>query len=390
MKTDFPQHTPTSGPIERRRGDTFSSPKFDYTPPRPKPAQTLVSIVLPVFNELDVLQTLIGRVRQAVAACGAKAEIIFVDDGSTDGSAGALDQIASRCGEVRVIHFSRNFGHQAAVQAGLRHARGDAVVLMDSDLQDKPEAIGRLLDAWRAGYDVVYAVREKRKEQALKRLAFAAFHKLLSSVSTTPIPADAGNFGLIDARVVREIVSLSERDRYLPGLRAWVGFRQTGVVVERSARYDNRPRVSLRGLWRLAKTAIFSFSTLPLTVFHLVGYGAMSLFLALAGYALYCRLFTSLAIPGWTSYILSASFFGALNALGIGMLGEYVLRIYDQVRARPLYLIDRTVNFQSAEPERNGAEESQQVLDQAGELLDLVEEAMTIKNTSTEPSPVEV
>jgi polyisoprenyl-phosphate glycosyltransferase len=314
-------------------------------PTRPSRLETLVSVVLPVYNEVEVLPTLLGRVRQALAALAVRSEIIFVDDGSIDGSGPLLDQLAGRCLEVRVIHFSRNFGHQAAVQAGLCHAEGNAVVLMDSDLQDSPEAISRLLDAWCEGYDVVYALRAKRKERAWKRLLFAAFHRTLAAVATTPIPPDAGNFSLIDARVVREIVALSERDRYLPGLRSWVGFRQTGVVVERLARYDDRPRVSLRGLWRLAKTAVFSFSSLPLTVFYLIGYSALTIFLGLAGYSLYCRLFTNLAIPGWTSYILSASFFGALNALGISMLGEYVLRIYDQVRARPLYLIDRTVNI---------------------------------------------
>ncbi len=317
---------------------------------RPTRTETLVSVVLPVFNEVRVLRTLLGRVRQTLRALGMRSEIIFVDDGSTDGSGRVLDQMAARSEQVRVVHFSRNFGHQAAVQAGLRFARGHAVVLMDSDLQDAPEAMGRLLDAWREGYDVVYATREKRKEQWWKRMLFGGFHRLLAAVATTPIPADAGNFSLIDARVVREIVALGERDRYLPGLRSWVGFRQTGVVVERLARYDERPRVSLRGLWRLAKTAIFGFSTLPLTIFYMIGYSALAIFLGLAGYSLYCRLFTNLAIPGWTSYILSASFFGALNALGISMLGEYVLRIYDQVRGRPLYLIDRTVNLSDSDP----------------------------------------
>jgi glycosyltransferase involved in cell wall biosynthesis len=353
-------------------------------PTRPTRSDTLVSVVLPVYNEVEVLPTLLGRVRQALAALAVRSEIIVVDDGSTDGSGPLLDQIAARCPEVRVIHFSRNFGHQAAVQAGLCHAQGDAVVLMDSDLQDAPEAIGRLLDAWREGYDVVYALRAKRKERAWKRLLFAAFHRTLAAVATTPIPPDAGNFSLIDARVVREIVALSERDRYLPGLRSWVGFRQTGVVVERLARYDDHPRVSLRGLWRLAKTAIFSFSSLPLTIFYLIGYSAFLIFVGLAGYSLYCRLFTNLAIPGWTSYILSASFFGALNALGISMLGEYVLRIYDQVRARPLFLIDRIVNiattaanrrtetFQEDDASASGkADAIENLLAQTSELLEI-------------------
>ncbi len=249
--------------------------------PRPAPAETLVSVVLPVFNEVEVLRQLLGQVRQTLAECRVRSEIIFVDDGSSDGSDRVLDQLAMRYPEVRVIHFSRNFGHQAAVQAGLRHARGHAVVLMDSDMQDAPSAIERFLERWREGYDVVYAVRVRRKENAWKRLLFAGFHRLMSSVATTPIPAEAGNFSLIDARAVRQIVTLSERDRYLPGLRSWVGFRQIGVAVERNARYDATPRVSLHGLMRLAKTAIFSFSSLPLTVFYFsIACAAMAVFLA--------------------------------------------------------------------------------------------------------------
>ena len=347
--------------------------------PRPLVAETLLSVVLPVYNEVKVLRELLGQVRQAISACGVRSEIIFVDDGSTDGSARLLDKLAQKYPEVRVIHFSRNFGHQAAVQAGLRHARGHAVVLMDSDMQDSPDAIGRFLQKWRAGYDVVYAVRVKRKESAPKRLLFATFHQLMAAVATTPIPAEAGNFSLIDARAVRQIVDLSERDRYLPGLRSWIGFRQTGIEVERNARYDAQPRVSLRGLWRLAKTAIFSFSTLPLTIFYLIGYSALAVFLGLGAFSLYCRLFTALAIPGWTSYILSASFFGALNALGISMLGEYVIRIYDQVRARPLYLIDRMVGGGKSDADRADAEAENdphlQLLDDAAELLALSAQA---------------
>ncbi len=346
---------------------------------RPPLPDSLISIVLPVYNEAAVLEALYAQLTKTIARCCTTAEIIFVNDGSSDGSPQILDRLAAEHHEVRVVHLSRNFGHQAAVQAGLAHAVGDAVVLMDSDMQDAPDAIERLLAKWQEGYDVVYAIRFNRKEQWLKRCLFSAFHRLLASVATTRIPADAGNFGLIDARVAREIVQLSERDRYLPGLRSWVGFRQTGVVVERNARYDDSPRVSLRGLWRLAKTAIFSFSTLPLAVFYTIGYAALGLFLALTVACLYVRVFTDLAIPGWTSYILSASFFGALNALGISMLGEYVIRIYDQVRGRPMYIVERVVEYKSepiAAPCLAGVEEwdeeYQDLLDQSTALLDMV------------------
>lgn len=312
---------------------------------RPPLDRALVSVVLPVFNEQLVLWRLHEGIVEALEPIGAALELIFVNDGSTDLTPLVLDELAQHDPRVRIVHFSRNFGHQAAVEAGLEHARGDAVVVMDSDLQDAPTALPRFLEAWQHGADVVYAVRTDRKEHPLKRLLFGAYYRVLAAISATRMPLDAGNFGLLDRRVAGEIVALGERDRYFPGLRAWVGFRQVGIEVERLARYDDRPRVSLRGLWRLAKTAVFSFSSFPLTVFYVIGYAALAVFVVLASYSLFCKLFTNLAIPGWTSHILSASFFGALNALGISILGEYVTRIYDQVRARPAYLVERRVNF---------------------------------------------
>ena len=300
--------------------------------------------MLPVYNEAEALPVLAARIAGVLNSCLMAYELIFVDDGSRDESPQVLDQLAAASDKIRVIHLSRNFGHQAAVQAGLAHARGDAVVLMDSDMQDAPEAIPRFLAQWQAGYDVVYAVRTGRKESLWKRSLFAAFHRLMSAVATTPIPAEAGIFGLVDRRVARQIIALGESDRYFPGLRSWVGFRQKGIEVERNARYDDRPRVSLVGLLRLAKTAMFSFSSLPLAIFHVIGFVAAMVFVGLAGFSVFCRLFTDWAIPGWTSHILTGSFFGALNALGISILGEYVIRIYDQVRGRPLYVVDRTVN----------------------------------------------
>jgi dolichol-phosphate mannosyltransferase len=273
--------------------------------------------------------------------------LIFVNDGSSDGSGPILDALAARpC--VRVLHLSRNFGQQAAVHAGLLHAAGDAIIVMDSDLQDDPETILSFLEKWEAGYDVVYAVRFHRKENAVKRSLFFAFYRMLHLISDTPIPKDAGNFGLIDRRAARQIAHLVDRDRYYPGLRRWVGFRQTGIPVERKARHDDFPRVSLAQLFRLAKTAIFSFSTFPLTMFY--GIAGMSILVCagLCGFTLYHKLVSGLAVPGWTSITIAASFFGALNALGIGILGEYMARIYDQVRARPLFIVDRAAGFGGA------------------------------------------
>ncbi len=307
--------------------------------------EVLVSVVLPVYNEEKVLESLVRQVGAALLGCGCHYEIVFVNDGSRDESPRLLDELAAADPRVRVLHLSRNFGHQAAVQAGLAHVRGDAVVVMDSDLQDAPESIRDFLDRWREGYDVVYAVRFGRKENAVKRFLFHSFYRVLNKVSRTPMPADAGNFGLIDRRVADEIARLLDRDRYYAGLRSWVGFRQVGVPVERGPRYDGTPRVSLMGLGRLAKSAIFSFSSFPLTVFYGLGFLSLAVFLGLGTFCLYHKLFTGEAVPGWTSSTMAACFTGVMNALGIAILGEYVTRVYDQVRARPVFVVDRKVNF---------------------------------------------
>ena len=346
-----------------------SHPSHPSYPSHPSHPRASVSVVLPVYNEAKVLPILAARIAAVLDPCHVDYEIVLVNDGSHDESEQVLDRLAAASDRVRVVHLSRNFGHQAAVQAGLAHARGDAVVLMDSDMQDAPEAIPRFLAEWRAGYDVVYAIRTQRKENLLKRFLFAAFHRLMSAVASVPIPADAGIFGLIDRRVARQIVALGESDRYFPGLRSWVGLRQTGIVVERNARYDGQPRVSLGGLFRLAKAAMFSFSSFPLRIFHVIGGVAAAVFLSLSGFSIFCRVFTDQAIPGWTSHILTGSFFGALNALGISILGEYVIRIYDQVRGRPQYVVDRTVNFASAISDDAGDALYVELMEEARQLL---------------------
>lgn len=313
------------------------------TPRRPNP---LVSVVLPCFNEARVLERLTETLAHSLAPINCRYEIVYVNDGSTDDTPQVLDDLAVGNRAIRVLHLSRNFGHQAALQAGLEYARGDAVIVMDADLQDDPAAIGEFLAQWRAGYDVVYAQRYRRKESPPKRFLFYAFYRILNAISDIPIPRDAGNFGLVDRSVLDQILQLTDRDRFFPGLRRWVGFRQIGVPVERQARHDARPRVSLWQLFALAKTAIFSFSRAPLAVFYTVAVTSALVCCGLTSFTLYHKLLTGLATPGWTSITMAASFFGALNALGIAILGEYVIRIYDQVRARPMYIVASKVNFE--------------------------------------------
>lgn len=301
-----------------------------------------ISVVMPVYNEAAILQELTDSVITVLDQMQAVFEIVYVNDGSSDTSRSILDRLVRNDRRVRVIHLSRNFGHQPAVHAGLDYAIGDVVILMDSDLQDDPRAIPDFVAKWEQGFDVVYAQRVNRKESLPKRALFHAFYRVLNAVADSPIPSDAGNFSLMDRRVVDALQQMPERDRYLPGLRSWAGFRQTGIPVERLARHDDTPRVSLAGLFRLAKTAVFSFSSFPLTLFYGIAAISASVCLAAIGFVLYHKTFTGLAIPGWASTIITASFFGALNAFGISVLGEYVIRIYDQVRARPIFLQQRS------------------------------------------------
>ena len=304
-----------------------------------------VSAVLPVFNEAAVLRELTDKLREAMEGSCAQFEIVYVNDGSSDGSREILNELADEDDRVVVVHLARNFGHQPALHAGLEHARGDVVIVMDSDMQDDPNAIGQFLDKWENGFDVVYAQRFNRKESLPKRILFFSFYRVLNAIADSSMPEDAGNFGLMDRRVVKALLLLTERERYFPGLRSWTGFSQTGVSVERLARHDEQPRVSMAGLFKLAKTAIFAFSSFPLTLFYVIAGISCLVCMASTGFVLYHKTMTGLAIPGWTSIITTASFFGALNAFGISVLGEYVIRIYDQVRQRPIYLSDETRNF---------------------------------------------
>lgn len=324
----------------------------------------LLSVVLPAFNEAQVLHELHAHVSHALQACGPRYEIIFVNDGSSDESAAILNALAQQDSAVKVLHFSRNFGHQAAVQAGIAHAAGDAIIVMDSDLQDDPRAIIEFVEKWEQGFDVVYAIRYGRKENVIKRTLFHSFYRVLNAIASTRIPMDAGNFGLLDRCVAHELTRLKDRDRYFPGLRSWVGFKQIGVAVERGRRHDDNPRVSMLGLFRLAKTAIFSFSAVPLSMFYVIATFSLLIFCGVTGFSLYHKLFTGLAVPGWASITIVASLLGALNALGIGIIGEYVIRIYDQVRARPSYIVSQHVNFTSEAGSASREEELLEWLEQ--------------------------
>jgi dolichol-phosphate mannosyltransferase len=305
---------------------------------------TLLSIVVPIYNEVDVIDTLASEIRETFDAIEfpGRYEVILVNDGSSDGSADKLDELGRSFPEqIRIVHLARNFGHSQAVRAGLDLAKGDAVIVMDGDLQDDPIAFGPFIEKWIEGYDVVYAVRTTRQERYGAPLVFKAFYRILNRVSEIRIPQDAGNFSLMDRRVINQLSALPERNRYLPGLRAWVGFRQIGVPVPRRARYDDSTRVGIRGLLRLANNAVFSFSHAPLTLFRALGVIAIVFSAVLLSYACYGKFITGEAIKAWMSQFVTITFFGGVNLLGVGIIGEYVVRIYDEVKKRPAYVIDQ-------------------------------------------------
>ncbi len=312
---------------------------------RPLLQQATVSIVLPLLNEESVLPRVLSNLKRTLDSVGCKWNIVLVNDGSTDGSAELIDAMAFADRRLKVVHLSRNFGQQPAVQAGLAHADGDAIVFMDSDGQDDPSALREMIARWHGGDDVVYAVRFGRKEGLVKRFLFKAFYGLLHRIASVEIPRDAGNFSLVDRRVADLLMRMNENDRYLPGLRSWVGFRQSALKVERIARHD-QPRVSIFGLMRLAKNALFGFSRVPLQAFYGLALVAGLVCVASIGFTLYHRFISGQAVPGWTSITSITAFFGAMNALGIAILGEYVSRIYDQVRNRPAFVVDRTCNLE--------------------------------------------
>jgi len=306
--------------------------------------ESIISVVAPFYNEVNGIERFVEELEAELEKIGYgdRHELILVNDGSTDGSDRELDRVAAKhAGKIKVLHLSRNFGHSQAVYAGLEYARGQVVILMDSDMQDDPTCFDLFLQKWREGYDVAYSERSSRQESAPFRFLFWLFYRILSFMSDTHIPPDAGNYALMDRRVIETLLALPERNLYVPGLRAWVGFKQIGVPIPRRMRYDGTARTGLKGKWDLAFNAIFSFSYLPLILFRIFGFLALAVSLALAIFALYHKLISGRAVTAWASNLITVTFFGGLNLFGIGIIGEYISRIYNEVRGRPKYIVDR-------------------------------------------------
>jgi len=314
--------------------------------------ETSVSIVIPVYNEKEVLPQLRERLAKTIESwrrkgCNLTLEIVLIDDGSTDGSREIMDKFAEEDKYFKVIHLSRNFGHQEALSAGLAFSSGDCIAVLDADLQDPPELIGTFLEKWASGIDIVYGVRKNRKEGILKRASYAIFYRLLRRLANTDISLDSGDFCLMDRKVVEVLNRLPEKIRFVRGLRSWAGFKQCGVEYDRDERKYGEPKYTLRKLVRLAFTGLFGFSTIPLRVATIVGFISMLLGFSLAVLmiVMYLGNISFLGhkpseVVGFTSLFSGLMIFSGFQLLTLGIIGEYIGILYFETKGRPNYEID--------------------------------------------------
>jgi glycosyltransferase involved in cell wall biosynthesis len=299
-----------------------------------------LTVGVPVYNEEEVIPELLARLIAVLDGIpGGPHEVVLVDDGSTDESRRLLEEAARRDRRIRVVALSRNFGHQAALGAALDHATGDAVVLMDADLQDRPETILEFVRHHEAGADVVFARRTSREEGWMLRAMYRLFYRVMAALSDTSLPLDSGDFALLSAPVVAALRRLPERDRYLRGLRAWVGFKQVGIDVQRRARVAGKPKYTTWKLIKLAIDGICSFSIVPLRVASVAGLVAIAVSAAFALYALYARVVVGQVPAGFTASLLIMTFLSGVQLLSLGVIGEYLGRVYGEAKGRPSYVV---------------------------------------------------
>jgi len=301
-------------------------------------------VAVPLFNEETSIRELIARTVAVLEQIpGGPHEIVFVDDGSSDRTFELLEKACRRDSRLVAVNLSRNFGHQAALSAALDHVTGDVVVVMDGDLQDPPEAIPQLLEEYRHGYDVVYAVRKDRKEGPILRLCYYSFYRLIALLAHIHLPIAAGDFGLMSLQVVDSIRGMREQHPYLRGLRAWVGFSQTGVPVERRKRHSGESKYNWRRLLMLAFDGIFSFSVVPIRIAFLMGAAAVMTTFAYTAYSVAMKLFYHESPKGFTALIVAVTFLAGVQLSFLGIIGEYVGRIFEEVKQRPRYVVRRVV-----------------------------------------------
>jgi glycosyltransferase involved in cell wall biosynthesis len=304
------------------------------------PSAVTFSIIVPVFNEADSVEELHRRIGAVMEALGQPWELLMVDDGSRDMSTQRILDLGRQDPHVRPIIFSRNFGHQIAVTAGLDHSRGQAVVIIDADLQDPPEVIPQLVDKWRQGYEVVFAVRAERKgETWFKRVTASVFYRLIYRITDVDIPLDTGDFRLIDRKVVAALKQMRERHRFLRGMAAWVGFRQIGVPYTREARFAGETKYTFSKMVRFALNAVTGFSYFPLQIATYLGFVSAGISAVAIPVVIILRLMGNQAFFGQASTLLAVLFLGGVQLISLGILGEYIGRLYDEAKGRPLYIV---------------------------------------------------
>jgi glycosyltransferase involved in cell wall biosynthesis len=306
----------------------------------------MYSIIIPIYNEQETVPELLRRLTAVLNGLDRPAEVLFIDDGSGDASFSLLADAHRSDPRFKVIRLSRNFGHQVAISAGIDYAAGEAIMIMDGDLQDPPELLPEFLAKWKEGHDVVFAVRRKRKEGLLKKLAYFTFYRLLQRVAAIDIPLDSGDFSLIDRRVADVLRSMPERRRFVRGIRSWAGFKQVGVEYERDRRFAGEAKYTPSKLSRLALDGIFSFSFAPLRLASYTGFTISVISFALALFYLLQKIFVGIDTKGWASTIVIILFLGGVQLLTIGIIGEYIGRVYDEVKQRPLYVVSDRLGFE--------------------------------------------
>lgn len=326
-----------------------SSSRYDITRSAGQTAsKQLLSVVIPCFNEQEVIRETHRRLGVALGSLGLALEIIYVDDGSRDETAAILTDLSRADDRVRVVRFARNFGHQTAVTAGIDHSRGDAIVLIDADLQDPPELIPQMVKLWREGSQVVYGVRTERPgETPFKRWTAAAFYRFINGMSDVPIPLDTGDFRLMDRCVADVLRSMPERHRFVRGMVSWAGFRQIALPYERQARFAGQSKYPLTKMVRFALDGVTSFSTTPLRWATWFGMAAAAVSLLGVVYAITARVLTRAWVPGWAALFVAILFVGGVQLLSLGIIGEYVGRIYGEAKSRPLYVVSECIGLPS-------------------------------------------
>ncbi|MFA2766688.1 glycosyltransferase family 2 protein [Bacillus pacificus] len=308
--------------------------------------QKLISVVVPMYFEEEVAQECYNRLKSVMLQNNINYEFVFVNDGSTDRTMEILSEIAANDYRTKIVNFARNFGHQVAVTAGIAAAKGDAIVIIDADLQDPPEVIPELIAKWEEGYEVVYAKRKQRKgETWFKLLTAKYFYKFLNYMSDIDIPKDTGDFRIIDRKIADVFNQMTERNRFIRGMMSWVGFRQTYVEYERDERFAGETKYPLKKMIKFASDGIIAFSTKPLRIVMSLGLLSVLISIIVLLYTVTVKVFGHGTQTGWASIMVAITFFSGIQLLGLGIVGQYIARIYDESKNRPIYIVKETINI---------------------------------------------